>query len=242
MDLYIIIPCYNEAKRLNKSKFIDFLNRSPQVGLVFVDDGSKDSTLEILKQIETECCQQVKLLRVQANKGKAAAVSAGIHYAFNQVSFRKIAYLDADLSTSLEECLSISNLVEGEIQFAFGSRILKIDNVIKRKWVRFLLGRFIATIISKTLDLTVYDTQCGCKIVEASLAQKLFEKPFISKWLFDVELFHRLKVIYDKEYIPKHVKEIPLKAWIDSKDSKVRFGYFFRLWFDLYTITRFYRK
>jgi len=242
MDLVIVIPCFNEADRLNTPAYAAFLKENPQVGLVMVDDGSTDATLSILTRVEQDFSAQVKLLSSKKNKGKAEAVRAGVHLAFDIFSFEKIAYLDADLSTSLEECLKISKLVSNETHFVFGSRISTIDNTIKRKWYRHYLGRIIATAISKSLQLTVYDTQCGCKIFEASLAKKLFKDTFLSRWLFDVELFHRAIKLYGRENIPEHLKEIPLNSWVATEGSKVRFSYIFKLWYDLFTITLFYRK
>ncbi len=154
--------------------------------------------------------------------------------------YKKIAYLDADLATSLEECLDISKLVEGKTVFAFGSRIMKLDSNIKRKKYRFLIGRVIATFISKQLKLDVYDTQCGCKIFSSELSKKIFTEKFISKWLFDVELFHRIIKLYGHSKIPKICKEVPLKEWIDFDDSKVKMTYFFKLWLDLYQIKKNY--
>lgn len=241
MELIIVLPCYNEANRFNKSKYSDFLKQSPEVKLLFVDDGSEDHTLDVLLQMKDTFNDQVEVLEGKTNKGKAAAVFAGFRYAFENLRFKKIAYLDADLSTDLEECVSIAEQVNGHVQFAFGSRILKIDNHIKRKWYRHYLGRGVATLISRSLNLAVYDTQCGCKIFEASLARKLFQYPFISRWLFDVELFHRMIRLYGNEEMPKHTLEVPLRSWVDVNDSRVKFTYFFRMWYDLYNINKQYR-
>ncbi len=242
MNLIIVIPCFNEANRLDKQKFIDFINNTADVGLVFVDDGSTDETFQILTKLSGEFTNQMHVVRCESNKGKAGAVKAGFQFVFDSLSCNKIAYLDADLSTSLEECREISKLVNGEIQFVFGSRILKIDNTIKRKWYRYVFGRVVATFISRSLGLPVYDTQCGCKIFEISLAKKIFTDNFISRWLFDVELFHRMIRIFGRGNMPVYTKEIPLNAWIDAKDSRVKFTYFFKLWLDLYAINSFYNK
>ncbi len=102
--------------------------------------------------------------------------------------------------------------------------------------------RIIATFISKILGISVYDTQCGCKIFSSDLSKKLFYSPFISKWLFDVELFFRVISIYGKENLKYHVREIPLSSWIDTSDSRVKITYFFKLWIDLYKISKKYNR
>ncbi|NNC69753.1 MAG: glycosyltransferase [Flavobacteriaceae bacterium] len=240
--MVIIVPCYNEADRLQTHVYATFLKKNKSAVIVFSDDGSTDQTLMILQKIKREAKNQVYINELKYNKGKATAVRSGFQFANTKLSFEKIAYLDADLSTSLEECLFLSEFIDSKISFVFGSRISKIDNQIVRRYFRFFTGRIIATLISRQLGLTVYDTQCGCKIFRADLASFLFWDKFYSKWLFDVEIFHRLIHLIGKNSIKHTVREIPLKSWIDSENSKVQLTYFFRFWFDLYAISRKYKK
>ena len=237
-DLCIIIPCYNEGKRLDTKRFLNFLSSHKNVLLCFVNDGSSDNTFEILTQIKSKFPSSIEVISIKNNVGKAEAVRTGITHCNTNFKHKKIAYLDADLATTLEECYEISELVNDKIVFAFGSRIKKIDTNIQRKGYRFLIGRVIATFISKQLNLGVYDTQCGCKIFNSQLSEKLFTEKFISKWLFDVELFHRIIKIYGVEKMCEISAEVPLKSWIDYDDSKVKMTYFFKLWLDLYQIKK----
>jgi len=241
-ELAIVIPCYNEGSRLPVKRYKRFLNANPKVLLCFVNDGSNDTSLEVLEQLKTVYPSTVNIVSLYENSGKAEAVRSGILECLKNIDFRKIAYLDADLSTSLEECLSISEQVGSSISFAFGSRISKIDTSIDRKRYRFLIGRCIATLISNQLDLKVYDTQCGCKIFNKELAGIVFQDGFNSRWLFDVEIFHRLIALYGKEQMRYIVKEVPLQSWHDIDDSKVPFSYFFKLWYDLYKIGEVYKN
>ncbi|WP_456421174.1 glycosyltransferase [Lutibacter sp.] len=240
-ELCIVIPCYNEEKRLDKERMLNFLEAQKNVLLCFVNDGSSDNTLEVLNTIKIVYPNNVAIISTPKNVGKAEAVRTGITYCNKNLKFNKIAYLDADLATTLEECYEISTLVIDEIIFAFGSRIKKIDTNIQRKTSRFLIGRVIATFISKQLKLGVYDTQCGCKIFDSKLSKNIFNEKFISKWLFDVELFHRIIKIYGQEKMSKICNEVPLKSWIDYDDSKVKMTYFFKLWLDLYHIRNHYK-
>tara|TARA_R110001583_G_scaffold412_2_gene3800 strand:+ start:43865 stop:44602 length:738 start_codon:yes stop_codon:yes gene_type:complete len=240
-ELCIVIPCYNEEKRLDKNRVFSFLNLEQNVLLCFVNDGSSDNTIEVLNEIKAQYPANVEAISIKKNVGKAEAVRTGILHCNLHFKHKKTAYLDADLATTLEECFEISELVKGETVFAFGSRIQKIDNNIQRKMFRFLVGRVIATFISRQLNLGVYDTQCGCKIFKRELSEKIFTEKFISKWLFDVELFHRIIKIYSVEIMCQISKEIPLKSWIDYDDSKVKMTYFFKLWLDLYKIKKAYQ-
>ena len=241
-ELCIVIPCYNEEKRLDKERIFSFLKLQKKVLLCFVNDGSSDNTFKLLNEIKAIYPNSVEAISTKKNEGKAEAVKTGILHCNAHFKHKKIAYLDADLATTLEECFEISELVKDETVFAFGSRIKKIDTNIQRKGYRFLIGRIIATFISRQLDLGVYDTQCGCKIFNSELSKSLFNEKFISKWLFDVEIFHRMISIYGKETMSVICKEVPLKSWIDYDDSKVKMTYFFKLWVDLFNIGKHYNK
>jgi glycosyltransferase involved in cell wall biosynthesis len=239
--LIIVVPCFNESQRIPTNEFISFLKKDNHTKIVFSDDGSTDNTIQVLKEIQNSNKDKVFIVSSNQNQGKAEAVREGVLFCFrNDLDFDSIAYLDADLSTSLEECLFISNEINENILFSFGSRILKIDTNIERKLFRHLTGRIIATIISEMLRITVYDTQCGCKVFKQSLAKEVFREKFISKWLFDVEIFYRIIHLYDRVKIQNISKEIPLKSWIAGAESKVKITYFFRMWFDLFFIYRKY--
>lgn len=242
MPLCIIVPCYNEANRFPQEQFRQFLSKHPAVDLILVDDGSTDNTLTLLSALSAEFPQQVETLGLLKNKGKAGAVQAGMQLALKKTQCDRFAYLDADLSTSLEECTLLGEKIDAETSFVFGSRILKTDNRIERKWYRFLIGRVIATAISKMLGISVYDTQCGCKILDRKLVPIAFDAPFSSRWLFDVEIFFRLINALGKKEMIAQAKEVPLDQWLDTEDSRVKFSYMFQLWLDLAIIYRRYKQ
>lgn len=240
-QLCIVIPCYNEEKRLDITRYSKFLSKHKNVLVCFVNDGSSDATLKVLNEIKSNFPENVAVISMKKNSGKAESVRTGVMQCNANFNFEKIAYLDADLATTLEECLEISKQVTSEIVLAFGSRISKIDNNIQRKKMRHYIGRVIATLISNQLKLPIYDTQCGCKIFDKDLSEKVFSEKFISKWLFDVEIFHRIIILYSEEKMSTICKEIPLKSWIDYDDSKVKMTYIFKLWIDLYQIGKKYK-
>ena len=87
-----------------------------------------------------------------------------------------------------------------------------------------LIPSFIATLISNMLLLKFYDTQCGCKVLPRKISIKVFADSFISRWLFDIELFFRIKHLYGNINCIEVMLEIPLNKWIDSGDSKVKYS------------------
>lgn len=240
-NMCIVIPCYNEGQRLPAEEFHSFFQESPLVLVCFVNDGSVDDTAKILEEIQLQHPDQVDVVSYPNNVGKAEAVRRGIHHCNGKYDHAHIAYLDADLATSLQECMKLREHLKSPIEFCFGSRIRLLGTFIKRKKRRWILGRFIATIISQMLRINVYDTQCGCKLFSKALSIQLFQEPFISKWLFDVELFFRMIMLYGMEHAIPKMLEIPLTRWIDTGASSVKLSYIFKLWLDLYHINKTYR-
>ncbi len=240
IDTCIVIPCYNEEKRMEtlKEEYVSFLENNSETTICFVDDGSKDNTLNVLLDFKNKQPNNIKIIPLKNNQGKAEAVRRGMVYCSENVNSKYISFLDADLSTSLQECLRLKQILINNIDvcFVFGSRIAKVGSTIEIDYFRFLVGRIIATFISKILQLKVYDTQCGCKVFKGDIVPQLFKESFTSKWLFDVELFFRMYKLYGKKEAVAKMKEVPLDSWIDPGGSKVSFTYFFRLWIDLYKI------
>ena len=160
MYLNIIVPCYNESDRLPVNKYFDFLKLNKKVKIIFVNDGSTDNTKNLVNKLFNEFPKQIKILSYKINKGKGNAVRDGFLYAVRQNMNGNLAYLDADLSTSLEECKLLSEKINDKVKFVFGSRIRRSNNIIKRKFHRFIIGRTIASIISLIIGVSIYDTQC----------------------------------------------------------------------------------
>src|SRR5437868_13976704 len=98
----LVIPCYNEALRLDVQQFREYLARNSQTRLVFVDDGSTDATVAVLEQLRTGYEDCAEILRCGKNKGKAQAVRLGVTYALDNFQQEIVGYWDADLATPLE--------------------------------------------------------------------------------------------------------------------------------------------
>jgi len=221
----IIIPCYNEETRLGPDLFLAFLKTSPEVNFFFINDGSKDKTLDILKKMPKKS-SQCHVVDLQENHGKAFAVYSGFNTAF-KADYEYIGFWDADLATPLNMIPKFcKRLDSGAFNSVFGCRIQRLGSNIKRKTFRHYQGRFFATMVSHILKLHVYDTQCGAKIFRNTKDLKeAFSDTFKTKWVFDVELIARLQKISKtrKVNFEETVYEYPLEEWHDVDGSKIKF-------------------
>lgn len=239
----MIIPCYNEAARLPGEEFIAYLRRAPAVRVCFVNDGSQDNTLAVLEDLRQQQQQQVEVLDLAQNQGKAGAVRAGmLHCAGQPADY--VGFLDADLATPLDAIGDLQAALDQRptLGLVMGSRIRFLGADIRRNAFRHYAGRVVATCISNILKLPVYDTQCGAKLLRREIVAGLFNEPFISPWLFDVELLARLIRQHGRANMPRHVAEVPLRQWVDQSDSRISSTYMVKMWYELYRIRQTYRK
>ncbi len=219
----IIIPCYNEYYRLEREKFCNFLSNHTTYHLCFVNDGSSDQTLELLHELRAFDPKRITVLDLEQNQGKATAVQTGANHLAQLDFIDNIGFLDADLSTSLEE---MHNLVQKlnhneELTMVFGSRKAEEANNIERSFVRNLLSNFVGFFIKHILQLPIKDTQCGAKVFEKSIIENVYSQRFISKWLFDIEIFLRLKKHIGINDLLHRISEEPLDSWIEVEGSKI---------------------
>jgi glycosyltransferase involved in cell wall biosynthesis len=223
----LVIPCYNEADRVDIEAFLDALRCFPWVSLVFVDDGSTDSTPMLLEQIRSRApLDRVEVMLLCPNQGKAEAVRRGLIHARFHREADYYGFWDADLSTPLADLpyfywFSLSLCDRPDI--LLGSRVRRMGSSISRNVLRHYLGRVFATGASLVLRLPVYDTQCGAKLFSASCVADLVHEPFISRWIFDVELLSRY-LRRHRHQLDHHERiiEVPLPHWRDVGGSKLR--------------------
>lgn len=216
----IVVPCYNEARRLEFERFIEFAPAG--VSVLFVDDGSKDETRAIIASF-ISARPTFDLLPLDRNGGKAEAVRQGLLRAIDQGA-DLVGYLDADLATPPREMLKLVAAVRSGAQMALGSRVSLLGRRIERHAARHYLGRIFATAASLSLGMKVYDTQCGAKAFAVSPTLKnALSMPFKSRWVFDVELIDRLIAPADviAPMPVTSVIEVPLEEWRDVKGSKL---------------------
>ncbi|MEM7447895.1 MAG: glycosyltransferase [Myxococcota bacterium] len=222
----IVVPCYNEAERLLPAAFLDALSRFPTLHLRFVNDGSTDRTSEVLRSLATGCDGRISIQELNCNSGKAEAVRQGIVASIDEGA-AYVGYWDADLSTPLSELTAFIDMLEcaPDLEVVFGSRVRLLGRDVQRSTLRHLSGRVFATAASWTLGLAVYDTQCGAKLFRVSPGVRTaFAEPFLSRWIFDVEILARLRSVWERRGIEpaSRVVELPLQTWIQVDGSKLR--------------------
>ena len=236
----IIIPCYNEAGRLNVAEFLKWAGRIPDLHFLFVDDGSTDGTGEILKRLSRACPEKIRRITLERNRGKAEAVRRGFMESFS-CGCDIIGYWDADLATPLETIPRFCELLEGrEVDAVIGSRVMLLGRHIRRRAVRHILGRVFAICAGLVIGLPVYDTQCGAKIFRnTERLRQVFQAPFRVKWTFDVEILARfllLEKVFGGPKTNDRFVEYPLECWEDIPGSKLKGRDFFRGAFEILKI------
>lgn len=239
----IVVPCYNEEKRLNTAAFRAFAAENPRFAFLFVNDGSNDGTRELLDELSREDSDSFMVLHLERNGGKAEAVRRGMQEAF-RLDPIYAGYWDADLATPLGAIWDFIGYLDAhpQVQILLGSRVKLLGRRIVRRPLRHYLGRVFATSASLVLGIGVYDTQCGAKIFRTSpTSHGLFDRPFSSRWTFDVEVLARLLHKFraaNQGSVDDVIHEIPLLRWEDVAGSKVRPLDFVRAFYELWMIHR----
>jgi dolichyl-phosphate beta-glucosyltransferase len=236
--MVIVVPCFNEAKRLDGKAFREYVQHHSGTDFLFVDDGSRDETFSVLEGLAAGSDGRLRVLRLEQNQGKAEAVRRGLTLAL-QSAPRVIGYWDADLATPLDAIEELAAVLASErIEVVMGARVALLGREIDRRPLRHYAGRLFATAASLTLNLPVYDTQCGAKLLRVTprLAPML-ERPFSSRWIFDVELLARF---LSSGGASRSLYEFPLRIWTDVGESKVKVADFVRAFGEMLRIYREY--
>lgn len=218
----VVIPCYNEAERLLSTEFIEFIDRNSGYHLCFVNDGSKDNTLEVLQNLQKGRENYITVYDCEKNGGKAEAVRLGMLHMAARTDLDYIGFLDADLSTDLADFDDLVSTIENsDFKIVSGSRISRMGANITKESARKVISMTINLIIRTILSMNFKDTQCGAKIFHKDVIHVSFDKKFITKWLFDVEIFMRMRLHFGLERAKAMMCEKPLKRWIHADGSKL---------------------
>ncbi len=210
----VVIPAYNEETRIAATlrATVEFLKSS---GLSFevlvVDDGSSDSTVNVVEQLASEL-PGVRCLRNPRNLGKGAAVKNGVFSSRG----RFVAFLDADNSTRIADLDRLIGAVSKGAAIAVGSRAHRYSVIpVKQRGVRQMAGKVFNLLCRTLLGINVSDSQCGFKLFTSRAARKIFSISRIGGFCFDVEILF----IARKKGL--RIAEIPV-TWSDNRESKVR--------------------
>lgn len=220
----IIIPCYNEANRLHLEVFLNFARQHPNISFVFIDDGSKDLTINLLCGAMAALPKQIDVLMMARNAGKAEAVRHGLKFAVKRGD-KYVGFLDADLATPLNAINDFISVVDrlDNIDVVFGSRSGGLGRRVYRDLHRKLISLVCATMGRMATGLALKDTQCGAKLFRNTPHLKAcLDAPFTAGWLFDVELF--LRISNPNKKTRKNFFEYPVLEWTEIPGSNIKFS------------------
>jgi len=218
----VVIPCYNEEERLLSVEFLDFVDKHSGYHLCFVNDGSKDKTLEVLNKLRKGRESFITVYDCEKNGGKAEAVRLGMLHMAKKTDLDYIGFLDADLSTDLADFDELVSTIENSnYKIVSGSRISRMGADITKESARKIISLTINYIIRKILKMEFKDTQCGAKIFHKDVIEIAFNNKFLTKWLFDVEIFIRIRKHFGLDRAKQILCEKPLKRWIHADGSKL---------------------
>jgi len=238
----VVIPCYNEEERLQTDMFKKFVNANLGYHLCFVNDGSKDNTLGVLQEMAKGREDYVTVYDCAKNGGKAEAVRQGTLHMLKDPQLDFVGYLDADLSTNFQDFDDlVQTISDSEFQIVGGSRISRMGADITKAGSRAIISKTINMIIRSILGMSFQDTQCGAKVMRREVAEQVFQKKFLTSWLFDVEIFMRMKKIYGSEKAQQLICEQPLKRWVHEDGSKLSMSDSFKILGQLFQISFAYR-
>ncbi len=211
--LSVIIPAYNEEKRLlpTLERVCEYLSTKDfPYEVVVVDDGSTDNTLQITKSIANKN-NHINILSNERNSGKGYSVRRGMLSARGEYVF----FTDADLSTPIEEIEKCLPYLVNGYDVVIGSRSMPgADIIVHQPWYREKMGKIFNFMVNVVLLRGIVDTQCGFKGFKRDVAKKVFSRCRIDGFSFDVE------ALYLSRKFDYKIKELPIR-WENSTLSKV---------------------
>ena len=234
----LFIPCFNEEKRLKIESIQNFIRDNKNAfDFYFIDDGSRDATSEVIFEnlVDNKCAF---LIRLNYNYGKGNALREGM-LQIKEMPYKFFGFIDADLEIPLKQIQKLYNEIQDTpYLLAISSRKLFSEYNIFR--LRSLGSMAMVTIANQIIQFTpmLRDTQCGCKLFRRELLDICFGEKFISEWLFDIELFLRLR-----DHLPearKYICEVPLIGVGKTANSNFKFWQNLKLFKQLYLINNHY--
>ncbi|KJD33706.1 transcriptional regulator [Tamlana sedimentorum] len=239
----VVIPCYNEEERLLSDEFLSYIDKYSGYHLCFVNDGSKDNTLDVLKNLQKGREDFITVYDCEKNGGKAEAVRLGMLHMATKEDLDYIGFLDADLSTDLEDFDDLVKTIEtSSFKIVSGSRISRMGANITKESARKIISLTINYIIRKILKMDFKDTQCGAKIFSKDVINIGFGEKFVTQWIFDVEIFKRMSHHFGLKKARTLLCEQPLKRWVHADGSKLSMKDSIKIVMQLGQIAWVYRK
>jgi len=210
--LSIVIPAYNEEHRIPQSlaTILAWLSAQPWASeLVVVDDGSRDRTVEVVRQQLNGFPH--RLVGHERNRGKGAAIRTGMLAATGEV----VLFTDADLSTPIEEASRFLAAHAEGVPVVIGTRKAAGAQVLRHQsFVRERMGRVYTWLSSVLICPGVTDFTCGFKSFRRDACQAVFSRLLEPGWAYDTELLYLVR------RLGYEVREVPVR-WTNDESTRV---------------------
>lgn len=221
-NLVLVIPCYNEEKRFRVDEIKKFIEQYQSIDFCFVNDGSSDGTAAFIQRkfVNGKNCS---LLSHSKNLGKGNAIR-GAMLQLKQKKYPLYGFIDADFEIPFPQVLGLLEELKNEkILMAITCRNLKENFRLYRH--RSILSLVMVKMANRIIGLKpgLADTQCGNKIFRREILDTCFSEKFISDWLFDIEIFLRLKKKFPR--VRQAIAEVPLIS-MEKSIGKSNFQFF----------------
>lgn len=216
----MIVPCFNESKRLDLQYWRETIGLTPSTFWLFVNDGSTDRTSDVLLSMND--LENFQLLELSDNAGKSEAIRSGVLNLM--LTFELIGYVDADacfspsfLSAFMNEGWELLLADQSTTKMIIGSRVKLSGKHVNRTTSRHLIGRVVISILGIFWSDIPYDPQSGMKLLRINTNDHgLFRTRFDTRWFFDLELMVRLGMTRSNR---NGIVEIPLDEWQEVKSG-----------------------
>ena len=225
MFLSVIIPAYNEEKRITKTLLSveEYLKRQPySYEILVVSDGSTDSTIEVVSRLK-EQISSLRIINNKENHGKGFVVRQGMLAAGGDIRL----FMDADNSTNIDQVSKFLPYFQQGYDVLVAKRIV----VVKQPWTREFLGWVFRLIVRILVPLGVSDSQAGFKAFSKKTTEAVFAKQTIFRWAFDVEILAIAKKMRFK------IKETPV-VWANDAQSHVKIGGMIKMFFEVLSVRK----
>jgi len=236
-EITFVIPCYNEARRLEPgfSSAMEFLlsRLGENFEVILVNDGSTDNTGEVLREAQKRNASvPIEIIEYQANRGKGFAVKTGVLKSRGQ----KIVQSDADFSVDLEEAIKFISYLD-EYDIVIGTKKHQETESLKHQsFARRFLGKGFTLLTNLWLGIKFSDITCGLKAFRRGAALDIFSRQRLERWSYDAEILYlavrRNYKILERPVRWRHVegsKVMPLLDIIRSFKELMAIRFYHRL-------------
>jgi dolichyl-phosphate beta-glucosyltransferase len=212
-SLSIVVPAFNEARRIPSTLYAlskYFIGAPYPIELIVVDDGSRDSTLDVIREIAPSLDVPLRVIRYVPNRGKGFALKVG----FSASQGDRVLFTDADLATPIEDVERLQEALDRGFDIAIGSRKRREAMIaVRQPWLRETLGKGF-TLIVRTFIFDTTDATCGFKLYRGDVGRDLFARMRVFDWSFDAEL------LWIGRLCGARLVEVPVR-WSDQAGTKV---------------------